>query len=56
MVQEVVKVDQNYSNLHNKVDIVSDAVMRLVDYHTSLNSKEFVYLQGVLAEVKEMIP
>ncbi|CAI9281849.1 unnamed protein product [Lactuca saligna] len=53
--KEVAKVDQNYSSIHTKVDIVVDAFTKLAEYHTSLNSKEFVHLQGVLAEVKEMI-
>lgn len=55
MMKEIAKADQNYYNLHTKVDIITDAVTKLVEYHTSLNSKEFVHLQSVLAEVKEMI-
>ncbi|CAI9279561.1 unnamed protein product [Lactuca saligna] len=55
MTHEVAKVDQNYSSLHTQVDIVFDAVTKLVEYHTSLHSKEFVHLQGLLAEVKEMV-
>lgn len=39
MVQEVAKVDQNYSSLPTKVDIVADSVTKLVVYHTSVNSK-----------------
>ncbi|CAI9300406.1 unnamed protein product [Lactuca saligna] len=48
-------MDQMDKNNELRVDIVVDAVKRLVEYHTSLNSKEFVHLQGLLAEVKEMI-
>ncbi|CAI9271777.1 unnamed protein product [Lactuca saligna] len=55
MMQEVAKVHQNYSILHNKVDIVADAVTKLDEYHTSMNSKEFVHLQGLLEKVKEKI-
>lgn len=55
MTKEIAKVDQNYSNLYTKVDIIVDAVTKLVNYHTSLNSKEFIHLQSFLPKVKEMI-
>lgn len=55
MMQEVTKVDHNYYILHTKVYIVVDVVTKIVEYHTTINSKEFVHLQGVLADVKAMI-
>lgn len=42
-----MKVDKNYSKLHTNVDIFANAVTKLIEYHTSLNSKEFVHLHGV---------
>lgn len=54
MKKEVVNVYQNYSTLHNKMDIVVDAVKKIakftstlftkVDLKSNINSKEFVHL------------
>lgn len=65
MTQEVAKVDQNYSSLHTKVDIVADVVTKIVKYHTSLlnkvdvkfesDSKEFVRFQALFGELKDLI-
>ena len=65
MMKEVAKFDQNYSNLHTKVDIVAVAVTKLVELNTSLldkvdlkfesDSKEFVHMSGLLEDLKELI-
>ncbi|CAI9279301.1 unnamed protein product [Lactuca saligna] len=65
MTKEVANVDQNYSNLHTKVDIVADVVTTIVEFYNLLinkvdlkfesESKHFVKLEEILGNVKELI-
>lgn len=63
MTKEVANLDLNYSNLHTKVDIIVDVVMKVVEYYNSLHtkvgtksetdSKGFVKLEELLGGLKE---
>ncbi|CAI9266319.1 unnamed protein product [Lactuca saligna] len=39
MSKEVAKIEQNYSSLHGKVDIIVDAIKKLVEYYTFFSTK-----------------
>lgn len=64
-MNEVSKVDLNYSNIHTKVDVVADVVKKIVEFSNSLiskvdlkskfDSKGFAKLEELLWNVKEQI-
>ncbi|CAI9289568.1 unnamed protein product [Lactuca saligna] len=37
--KEVVKIEQNYTSLHNKVDVLADVIKKLVEYNTFFSTK-----------------
>ncbi|CAH1447373.1 unnamed protein product [Lactuca virosa] len=39
ITKEVAKLEQAYSTLHGKVDVISDVVAKLVEYNTSYSTK-----------------
>ena len=65
MSKEVAKLDQNYSTLQTKVDVIVDVVMKVVEYFNSLStkidskietdSKVFAKLDEILVSLKESI-
>lgn len=65
MSKEVVKLDQNYSNLHTKVDVIADAVTKVLESFNSLctkvdsklesDSKVFAKLEELLRSLKESL-
>ena len=65
MAKEIANIDQNYSNLHIKVDIVVDVVRKIVEFYNSLinkvdlkydsDSKHFVKVEELLGNIKELI-
>ncbi|CAI9298587.1 unnamed protein product [Lactuca saligna] len=65
MTKEIAKIDQNYSNIHTKVNIFVDAFKNIVELYTSLiikvdfksesNYKHFVKLEELLGNVKGLV-
>ncbi|CAI9259277.1 unnamed protein product [Lactuca saligna] len=65
MTKEVVKLDQNYSNIHTKIDIIADVVTKVFDFYNSLvtkvelksayHSKVFAKLEELLGSLKESL-
>ncbi|CAI9281406.1 unnamed protein product [Lactuca saligna] len=65
MTKEVFKLDKNYSNLHTKVDIIDDAVKKVVEFYNSLitkvdtnlesDSKFVANLEELLGSLKESL-
>lgn len=39
MKKEVENIEKNYSIIHGKVDVIADAIMKLVEYNTSYSYK-----------------
>lgn len=39
MSKEVAKIKQNYLSLHSKLDIIIDAIKKLMEYYTSFSTK-----------------
>ena len=38
-MKEMENLEKNYSILHGKVDVIFEAIMKLVEYHTSFLTK-----------------
>lgn len=39
MSKEVEKIEKKFSIIHGKVDVIADAIMKLVEYNTSYSYK-----------------
>ena len=39
MSKEVEKIEKNYSILHGNVDVIADAITKLMEYYTSYSTK-----------------
>lgn len=65
MSKEVAKIKKNYATLHDKVDVIADAIKKLVEYYTSITtkldaktetySKVFAKMEEFLGGLKESI-
>ncbi|CAH1453479.1 unnamed protein product [Lactuca virosa] len=65
MVKEVEKMEKNYTVLHNKIDVVADAIAKLVEFNTAYltkleanseqDSKVFTKLEEFLSSIQESI-
>lgn len=65
IAKEVEKVDKNYDVLHSKVDVIADAIAKLVDFNTNYSTKleaksvkdsyVFAKLEEFLSSIKETI-
>lgn len=65
MTQEVARVDQNYSTLRTKVDIVANVVIKFFEFYNSLvtkvdlksefDSTHFDKLEELIGSMKEFI-
>ncbi|CAI9285129.1 unnamed protein product [Lactuca saligna] len=65
MAMEVAELGHSYSNLHNKVDILDDAITKVVEWHTTLSpkvdklgddvDKGFENVEKILGELKVLM-